>query len=249
MLKAVASFLLCLILSIPARADLRRFQSADGTRDFTGELVGYDPKTEMVSVKMQGRVASFKLSLLSEDDQEYVKEQGEVLALVNQIEITLTEYRGKPTKKEEDRIVDRIYPSGYEVRLSNRSRQTFENLEFTYTVYYGEQDYLKEERKTRELEGKMKCSLLAPLRTDTLQTEPVPIVSGKLEPVIVHERRRMPDGTEFVETRVAEPGGRRKDQLIGCEVRLLLDGKVVKRVSAGDLTFARKKVEQMEEDK
>jgi len=238
-----------LLLGASTDADIRRFQSKDGTKDFTGELTGYDPETGTVSVKMNGRVANFNISLLSDEDQEYVKEVGEVLALVNQIEITLTEYRGKPTKKEEDRITDRIYPSGYDVRLSNKSRQTFEDLELTYTVYYGEQDYLKEERKTKELEGKMKFPVLAPLRSETLQTEPVPIVSGKLDPVIVQERRRLQDGTEIVESRVAEPGGRRKDQLIGCEVRLLLDGKVVKRVSAGDLTFTRRKLEGAVEDK
>ena len=235
---------LSLLLAGIAAGDIRRFESADGTRSFSGELVGYDPKTEMVSVRMQGRVSSFKLSLLSAGDQEYVKKEGEVLALVNQIDITLAEYRGKATKQEKDRISDRVYPSGYSVRLSNRSRQTFEKLELTYTVYYGEQGYLKEERETKKIEGRMVCELLDPLRNDTLQTEPVPIVSGKLEPVIEHVPRTLPDGTQTVETIVKEPGGRRKDQLIGCEVRLLLDGKVVKTVTAGDLTFARRVLEK-----
>jgi len=229
------------ILTLALQAEMHRFKSADGSKDFIGELTGYDPKTKKVSVKINRRVQSFNLELLSEEDQKYVIEHGESLALANDIDISLDSFTDKYVKKKEKRIEDRIYPSGYEVKLSNRSRRTFEDIKLSYTIYYGVQDYLKPERKTEESSGELVCKTLTSLGSTTLRTETVSIVTGELEPVIKNEVMRNPDGSTYIEPIVVQPGGRRKDQLIGCTVNLLIDGKIVKTVTEGKIQLEQKK--------
>ena len=231
----------CWFLSSALHAEMHRFKSADGSKDFIGELTGYDPKTKAVSVKIKRRIQTFKIDLLSEEDQKYVIENGERLAVANDIDISLESYTDKYVKKKEKRIEDRIYPSGYEVKISNRSRRTFENLKLTYTIYYGVQGYLKPDRKTEEATGELVCKTLTSLGSTTLRTEPVSIVTGELEPIIDNQVMRNPDGSTYIEPIVKEPGGRRKDQLIGCTVNVLIDGKVVKTVTEGKIQLDQKK--------
>ena len=62
----------------PSRPEKRTFNSADGKKSFRAVLTQYDQETEMVSVrKSNGRTSKFKIELLSEEDQSYVKEHSE----------------------------------------------------------------------------------------------------------------------------------------------------------------------------
>jgi hypothetical protein len=59
----------------PATPEKRIFHSADGKKSFRAVLTQYDQETGMVSVrKSNGRTTKFKIELLSEEDQDYVKE-------------------------------------------------------------------------------------------------------------------------------------------------------------------------------
>jgi hypothetical protein len=52
------------------------FHSADGKKTFVAVFTGYDPETGLVSVtKSDRRTTKFKIEMLSEEDQDYVKEQ------------------------------------------------------------------------------------------------------------------------------------------------------------------------------
>ena len=52
----------------------RTFHNATGTGNFEGTLISYNPKTELVSIrKSNGRMRKFKIQLLSEEDQDYIK--------------------------------------------------------------------------------------------------------------------------------------------------------------------------------
>lgn len=232
-----------LLLSSPAIAETHRFESADGSKSFIGELTGYDAKSNRVSVKIKGKTQRFKLELLSEKDRKYVEDNAERLAFANDISISIDSFTDKYVKRSEDRTDDRVYPSGYNIKLSNRSKQTFENIEVTYTIYYGVQGYLKPERKTEKETGEMIFKSLIPLGSSTQRTKPVEIVSGKLEPVLRNVTRRNPDGSDYVEVVVSQPGGRRKDQLIGCSVSLVIDGEVVNTVTEGKIQLEQKKRE------
>lgn len=73
--KAFAKAILSQEPAEPAPLEERSFRSADGKKTFVGVLTGYDMATGMVSVrKSDRRIMKFKIEMLSEEDQEYVRE-------------------------------------------------------------------------------------------------------------------------------------------------------------------------------
>jgi hypothetical protein len=64
---AAMLFVLCAMVSA------RTWNSADGAKTFEGELVSYDPATGTVGVKTAAGLTTFKQSLLSGEDVEYLK--------------------------------------------------------------------------------------------------------------------------------------------------------------------------------
>lgn len=222
-------------------AELHNFKSADGSKTFSAELIGYDPKTKMVTVILQRNTQNFSIDLLSEDDQKYVIEKGKQLAAIKNILITTKKFRGNSEKKTSGRVEDRVAPSGYVISLNNRSAYDFKNLEVRYTIYYAVQSYINSDRKVETLTGELTYDL-ASNRSKELNTKTVDIVNGKMEPLIENVRRRDQDGKHYMESVIKEPGGRRKDLLLGCAVELLIDGEVVKTVTEG-------KTEEKEPDK
>lgn len=213
-------------------AELHDFKSADGSKSFSGELIEYDPATKTVTVISQRSTKSFSIDLLSEADQKYVIEQGKLLAVFKNIEISLKEFRNDSEKRTSERIEDRVAPCGYVITLNNRSPQDFKGLVVKYTIYYGVQGYLEVDRKIETSAGELTCDL-ASNRSQELQTKTVDIVSGKMEPLIENVRRRDRDGNYYMEPVVKEPGGRRTDLLQGCAVEIWMDGKVVKTITEG----------------
>ena len=52
----------------------RTLRSALGDKSFTGTLISFDEKSGLVKVRLSnGRFSSFKINLLSDEDQEYIK--------------------------------------------------------------------------------------------------------------------------------------------------------------------------------
>lgn len=225
----------CLCLGVATlSAELHDFKSADGSKSFSGELIAYDAATKTVTVNSQRSTKKFSIDVLSEADQKYVIEQGKLLAVYNNIEISLKEFREDSQKRTSERIEDRVAPCGYYITLNNRSAQDFKNLVVKYTIYYGVQGYLEVDRKIETSSGELTCDLSSN-RSQELQTKTVEIVSGKMEPLIENVRRRNKDGSHYMESIVKEPGGRRTDLLQGCVVELWVDGKVVKTITEGKI--------------
>jgi len=234
------TLLLLPCLSLTAIAEMRRFQKADETKSFYAELTGYDTSTQIVTVRLKaGRTQSFKIDILSKDDQAYIKENGKRLGVGNNINITLRRFQGKSEKKVEPLIVNRVSPSGYTITLNNRSKSQYTDITVNYTLYYAVQDYLSPERTPKEQTGTLQCKKIMSKDTVYLKTDTVDIVSGKLDPVISHITKKGQNGQSYQETHVDKPGGRRKDQLIGCKVELLIDGEVVKSELDGTLALGK----------
>ncbi len=237
MRQAIALLGIVFLTCFDASAEIRRFQSQDKTKSFFAELTGYDAKTKRVTVRMKsGRKSSFKIDLLSENDQKYVVANGKRLAVGNDIRLSLRKFQDKSIKKLAPRTVDRVYPSGYTISLSNRSKNTYTDLSVNYTLYYQVQGYLKPEREKKMSTGNLSCEKIVANQTVTLHTEKLDIVSGKLEPVIKYVSKTNAEGISYQEPVVAKPGGRRKDLLTGCKVEILVDGEVVKSETDGTIS-------------
>lgn len=232
------TFALLLSIHIHASAEMRRFQNADETKSFYAELIGYDQANKRVTIRLKtGRKQTFTLEILSKDDQKYIQENGNRLAVGNDIRISLKRFQGKSEKKIAPRIVDRVAPSGYTITLDNRAKNDFSDITINYTLYYAVQDYLKPERTLKEKTGTLVCKKIMAKEKLTLITETVEIVSGKLEPVITYRTKKDANGQSYQEPHVDKPGGRRKDQLIGCKIEVVIDEEVVKTETDGTLSL------------
>ena len=93
-------------LTLPSVAlEQRAFHSVDKTKLFYGLLTNYDPVKKSVTVRMKnGRYKRFKISLLSEEDQQYViTSQGE-LAVNQGLRVTFKEIKEKSTRTKKGLI-------------------------------------------------------------------------------------------------------------------------------------------------
>lgn len=238
MISKFLTTLLVVAFSLEASAEMRRFQNAEQTKSFYAELVGFDKKTKRVRVRMKnGKKQVFAIELLSEEDQKYISENADRLAVGNEMRVSMRKYQDRSVKKTAERIVDRVAPCGYNITLNNGAKTPFTNITINYTLYYAVQDYLNPKRELKEKKGTLICPKILARETLTLKTEPVDIVSGKLEPVIKYRDRKGPDGETYTEPVVEKPGGRRKDQLLGCRVEIVVDGVVVKTESDGSISL------------
>lgn len=227
-------FALLIGLSMHVSAEMRLFQNPEKTKTFMGELTAYDAKNKLVSVRMKnGRVSKFSMDHLSKEDQEYVEANAKRLAIANDLRVSLDEFHKPSRKVKKGRVLDRIQASGYNIMLSNRSKVAMLDISMNYTLYYKVQGYLKPKRTTKSQSGTLNCEVVAAIGSISYKTETVDIVSGKLEPKIDQVQRRNADGEKYTETVVREPGGRRKDLLVGCRVDILVNDQVVKTVTDG----------------
>ena len=81
MKRTLITLFTCAVLGMPAMAlEKRTFTSADGAKTFEGRLTDYDGKRGTVTVRKGMRNITFKLTVLSEKDIEYVKEHGNAVA-------------------------------------------------------------------------------------------------------------------------------------------------------------------------
>lgn len=129
----------CAMLALPASASEKRvFTSADGSKTFEAVLRDYDAGTDVVTVckKTGTRELSFKLSVLSEADQAYVREEGPAIAASKAIRIDFEVWKDKAetVRTEDERTV--TTPAGYEIELRNWTKRDVENVEVRYTIFH-----------------------------------------------------------------------------------------------------------------
>lgn len=214
----------------------RTYQNKEQTKSFEAELTGYDITTKIVTVRRKnGRLSKFPIDILHETDQAYILSNAERLAIAEDISLSLTEYTLSTRKETKPLITNRIYPSGYIIKLKNRSQKTYTNLELNYTLYYQTQGYTSSKRIDHTKDGTLTCQTIPPRKTATLKTATVDIVSGKLEPVLGKRRVSNGDGTYRTDEYVVRPGGRKKDLLLGCKVDIILDGEIIKTLTEGTI--------------
>ena len=74
--------------------EIREFVSKDGEKSFWGTLTNYDPDAGMVTVVRDRKSIKFSEDLLSEEDQEWVKEQYEFMKVRSNVKIRVNSKHG-----------------------------------------------------------------------------------------------------------------------------------------------------------
>ncbi|MCP5536290.1 MAG: hypothetical protein H7A51_08670 [Akkermansiaceae bacterium] len=132
------SLVAMLSFSLPAAAlEEREFKSSDESKSFTATLTDYNAarKTATVTLK-NGIVKSFDLSLLSEEDQKYVIDSADELAVSRSVSVSFKEVKGETTRTKSGLVRTRSTPTSYEIQVYNRSDKVIEDLEIRYSLYY-----------------------------------------------------------------------------------------------------------------
>lgn len=131
-------FTLYLLASLPMSAlEERTFHSADRSKSFVGEAVDYNSHSDTVTVRRaNGSEVKFKLSLLCEEDQTYVRTNGVVLAASGATRVELEQYKDERQSSRTENTRSSVVPTGFHVIVTNESSELMEDVSAKYTLYY-----------------------------------------------------------------------------------------------------------------
>lgn len=176
MKRTLITLLTCAAFATPAMAlEARTFTSADGGKTFQGRLTDYNAKKGTVTVRKGMRNMTFKLSLLSEKDIEYAKENGNALAAANAIRLDFDLWKGKPDTNRTDSERTTTTPAGYEIELRNHTKKNIENIEIRYTIFH-RKDAENGAGSVAQTEGSFHVSTLFAGKDDPNKTEPINLI-------------------------------------------------------------------------
>lgn len=228
--------ILCLCLSgfVSAETPWRAFKSADGSKSFVGQLVGFRGNDGTVSVRMKStrQVVAFKLDRLSDYDQEYVKSAAPDLPVAAAIETRFTKIMDRDGTERADDTRTKTYNGGYDIHIRNFSPQTLKGLQVEYVVIYRKDavDGLGE-RQTHK--GSKHLSSLPPNIDDVVTADGIKLESFyKESSTSVVGSGCASCGTGGAAA-IATKSQKRRDVLLGCIVRIKVDGKVVHTDASG----------------
>ena len=128
----------CAALALPASAlEKRTFKSADKSKSFEGVLTDYDSKGGTVTVRRTGgRSSTFKLTLLSTEDQTYVTENANALIAAKAINLDFDLYKEDAVKVKSETEKTTTTPAGYEIAVRNYTKQNIDDIEIKYTIFH-----------------------------------------------------------------------------------------------------------------
>ncbi len=91
------SLIALLSLVLPSAAlEQREFTSADETKTFTATLIEYKEANRTVAVRLKsGGTKRFSIDLLSADDQKYVMESADELAVSRSVDVSFKEIKNR----------------------------------------------------------------------------------------------------------------------------------------------------------
>lgn len=129
---------LLFLTALPALSlEERTFHSADKSKSFVGEATAYSAKTDTVTVQREGgKELTFKLSLLCEDDQAYIRENSVILAAAGNVRVEMKEFEGDRQTNKTDTSRLAVTPTGFIVTVANAAEEPLEDVTADYTIYY-----------------------------------------------------------------------------------------------------------------
>ena len=137
-MKRITSYIIIALLGLGSAfaEDLHKFTNSDGSKTFRGLLMDFDAKSETVKVRHQrGKVITFKLAILSEEDQDFVKKKAPMMAAAKGLRIE-TDMNRKSTGKNEAGtwLCEKIIHS-YDVAAENTLSKDLGTVEFDYSIF------------------------------------------------------------------------------------------------------------------
>jgi len=206
----------------------RAFKSADGSREFIGELVAYKSGSEKATVRLKStqEVTSIELTKLSEADQEYVKTTGPELTPKVSLDLRFSKVMELSQSERTEKTRVKKYDGGYKIELRNYSTEWIDDVDVNYLVIY-RKDATSGNGERLVHSGSESFEYL------------VPKVSREIMAMGVELENYFKEGTATLSTSsgcstcpssssgTATRAEKSRDLLLGCIVQLKVGGKVV----------------------
>ena len=131
--------LLALVLAPLCSAELRTFMSADGSNELRGEIVAYNPKTEVVTLMLENRrQINSPVSAFSKDDQEFIKKAGLAMTSGRYLAVRFADHEETISEKKNpvNGYQTLQLKSGYGLEFRNNGEKDFKGLKVDYQIFY-----------------------------------------------------------------------------------------------------------------
>jgi hypothetical protein len=167
----------CAAVALPSGAfEEREFRSADGAKSFKALPIGYNPTTEVVTVrKAAGTELKFKVSHLSKEDRDFLEKNASALEASQNVRLDFDLFDGEreTIRTDAERTVKQ--EAGYEINILNRSKQDINNVEVEYTIFH-RKDAENGPGSVVQTSGALDISTLFAGKEDYNKTDPITLV-------------------------------------------------------------------------
>lgn len=156
----------------------RKFHNSDGTKSFTGRLVGYDSDKDIVTVQRKTTLSPirFKLSLLSDENQKFVKTRALELEAAGGLRLMFYENVKKVDSKKSGDTRTTKYDGGYKIELRNYARKRMEGVTVEWIAVY-RKDSVKGSGTVVTKRGSELISTLIPNVDENIEVNGIPLTS------------------------------------------------------------------------
>lgn len=177
MKKRIMTAVAIAAMVLPASAlESRTFYDAGKAKSFEASLTGFDSKTQSVTVLNEsGKTLKFPLAKLSEDCQDYVLSKKDVLEAAKNVRLKFEEVK---EKKVNDTV-----PTGYQIEVYNRGKNSIEDISLNYTLYFDEGDLVNGGLIRKTQDGTLSTGKIYDGDTMSVDTAMVSLVRKVVAPV------------------------------------------------------------------
>ncbi len=224
MKKSLTLLFLGLGMTAHASQEWRTFSSVDGTRTFKGQLTAFDTSSSTVTVlKSDQKRITFKIDVISEEDQEYVLDNASKLAPDLNLRIRFEELRDRKgtTRGDESRTTN--HEGGYTIYLNSFSPTLVKEAEVEYLMIY-RKDAVTGDSNDIVVKGSDIVEI-PPNSSASVETETVELVNY-FKPSEATSSGGCSSGSCGGSTTYTK-SERSRDFMIGCVTRVVVNGTVV----------------------
>ena len=170
--------LLAAPLSALADNKWRTFENADKTKSFVGRLVGYDMKHRIVTVQKKStmRPVRFKITLLSDDNRQYVKDRAMELEAAGGLRMMFHETVEKLSSNRTSTTRTASYNGGFKIEIRNFATKLIDDVEVDYIMVY-RKDSTKGLGEVATIKGSQQITTLVPNLDEVIVADGIPLKS------------------------------------------------------------------------
>jgi hypothetical protein len=224
-----ASAILFLVFGVTADGsqEWRTFTSADGGRSFKGQLVAFDKGTETVTVMNAKRQRlSFKIDVISDEDQDYVKENADKLPPDAKLKISFDELFDRTYfQRGAENTKTKTYDGGYTIHVNSYTPRLVSEAEVEYVMIY-RKDQVDGNHSDMIVRGS-ETVVIPPNSSASVDTETVDLVNYYKAGKAISSGGGCSRGGCSKGSVTYTKSERSRDSLIGCVARVTVDGHVV----------------------